>query len=129
MEVLSLPTEKFYVAVLQEKFEKGLLKGHLDAIYYINSYYFEIQNGDYYFYDVYSMKFIFKEKGDFTKEVLNKIDNDKEVTNYFKKNSRIFTIIQDFDNPQLYRKKDDYYIKMELRTRNGVLISHLEPSI
>ena len=46
MEVIDLPTTKFYISVLQEKFSLGQLKDHLDAINYINLYYFEVQNGD-----------------------------------------------------------------------------------
>jgi hypothetical protein len=112
MEIIELPTEKFYVSVLQEKFTTGLLKDHLDAVNYINQYYFEIQNGDYYFYDVYANKFQFKKKEEFTREVVNKLDGHKDITNYFKKNNRIFTPIQDFNHPQLYQIKNDLYINL-----------------
>ena len=87
---LPLPTEPFNVAVLQDKMKNGMLRDHLDAINYIAEYYFESSNGgSYYKYtpptikDPLSDSFDFKEEKDFTNEVLNKVDNDKDVVKYF----------------------------------------------
>jgi hypothetical protein len=57
---LELPKIKFYVEDLQDKYKNGLLRDHLDAVNYVQEYYFESKNGMYYFYDVISDDFEFK---------------------------------------------------------------------
>ena len=112
MEEIKLPTKKFYVTDLQNHYKNGLLKDHLDAINYINQYYFEISNGDYYYYNGNTGKFEFKEKKQFTNEVLVKVENHKDIVTYYKLNSRIFSIVQEFDKPQLYQIENDYFINV-----------------
>ena len=76
---LELPKVNYYVSDLQDKYNNGLLKDHLDAIQYIQQYYYESSNGMYYFYDAEKNDFEFKTDKDFRKEVLDKIDNCKIV--------------------------------------------------
>ena len=79
---LELPKIKFYVEDLQDKYKNGLLRDHLDAVNYVQEYYFESKNGMYYFYDVISDDFEFKKKDDFKAEVLDKIDIESPLKNY-----------------------------------------------
>ena len=86
---LPLPTEPFNVVTLQDKMNNGLLKNHLDAIEYISQFYFEnVNGGTYYKYNPLTYEFDFKEKKDFTNEVLNKVDNNKDIVQFFKTNSK-----------------------------------------
>ena len=52
---MELPKVNYYVSDLQDKYNNGLLKDHLDAIQYIQQYYYESSNGMYYFYDAEKM--------------------------------------------------------------------------
>ena len=82
MQSFTLPTDEFTVYELQRQFEEGQLKGHLDAINYINLYYFEVSCANYYFYDANKRDFIFKDKVDFVSEVINMVDKDKDIIKY-----------------------------------------------
>ncbi len=92
---LNLPKVNFYVHDLQEKYTHGLLKDHLDALQYIQEYYFESSNGIYYFYNVENNDFEFKTDKDFKKEVLDKVGNCKilSVCRIFPIHSRNVSLI------------------------------------
>ena len=75
---LELPTEIFNVAKMQklldarpseEEHENWIWEKYYKSVKvttnYINQYYFEIDNGNYYKYDTISKNFIFTEKNDF----------------------------------------------------------------
>ena len=120
---LELPKIKFYVEDLQDKYKNGLLRDHLDAVNYVQEYYFESKNGMYYFYDVISDDFEFKKKDDFKAEVLDKIDNCKIVCKQIKTNSKIYTIVSDVFKPRHYKIGKDYYIN----TCKGFLHKNYKP--
>lgn len=107
---LELPKVNYYVSDLQDKYYNGLLKDHLDAIQYIQQYYYESSNGVYYFYNVEKDDFEFKSDKDFKKEVLDKINNCKIVCNKVKTNSKIYKIISNIFKPRHYNIGKDYYI-------------------
>jgi len=107
---LNLPKVNFYVHDLQEKYTHGLLKDHLDALQYIQEYYFESSNGIYYFYNVENNDFEFKTDKDFKKEVLDKVGNCKILTNKIKTNNKIYKIISDLFKPRHFQIGKDYYI-------------------
>ena len=107
---LNLPKINYYTSDLQDKYHNGLLKDHLDALNYIQEYYFESSNGMYYFYNVDTNDFEFKTDKDFKKEVLDKIGNDKILTNKVKTNNKIYKIVSDLFKPRHYKIGKDYYI-------------------
>jgi len=107
---LELPKVNYYVSDLQDKYNNGLLKDHLDAIQYIQQYYYESSNGMYYFYDAEKNDFEFKTDKDFRKEVLDKIDNCKIVCKKIKTNSKIYKIASDIFKPRHYSIGKNYYI-------------------
>ena len=110
---LTLPTESFNVSTLQGMMRNGMLRDHLDAINYISQYYFENESGGtYYKYNPETFEFDFKEKKDFTNEVLNKVDNDKDVVKYFKTNSKIYNIVSEVLMPRHYNIGNRYYINL-----------------
>ena len=121
---LPLPTEPFNVAVLQDKMTNGQLRDHLDAINYIAEYYFENANGGtYHRYNPKSNDFEFKEKKDFTNEVLNKVGNDAKVVEYFKTNSKIYNIVSEIYMPRHYNIGNCYYINL----CQGLLHKNVKP--
>jgi hypothetical protein len=95
---LELPKVDFDVADLQDKYKNGLLKDHLDAVNYIQEYYFESKNGMYYFYDVENDDFEFKTRDNFKNEVLDKVDNCKITSKIIKTNYKIYKIVSDLFN-------------------------------
>ena len=107
---LELPKVNYYVSDLQDKYNNGLLKDHLDAIQYIQQYYYESSNGMYYFYNAEKDDFEFKTDKDFRKEVLDKIDNCKIVCKKIKTNSKIYKIASDIFKPRHYSIGKNYYI-------------------
>ena len=110
---LPLPTEPFNVVMLQDKMNNGLLKNHLDAIEYISQFYFEnVNGGTYYKYNPLTYEFDFKEKKDFTNEVLNKVDNNKDIVQFFKTNSKIYNIVSEVLKPRHYSIGNYYYINL-----------------
>ena len=110
---LTLPTEPFNVSTLQGLMRNGMLRDHLDAINYIAQFYFENESGGtYYKYNPETLEFDFKEKKDFTNEVLNKVDNDKDVVKYFKTNSKIYNIVSEVLMPRHYNIGNRYYINL-----------------
>ena len=110
---LPLPTEPFNVSILQDKLKNGMLRDHLDAINYIAQYYFENESGGtFYKYNPETLEFDFKEKKDFTAEVLNKVDNDKDVVKYFKTNAKIYNIVSEVLLPRHYNIGNRYYINL-----------------
>ena len=108
--ILNLPKNNFYISDLQDKYHNGLLKDHLDCFNYIQEYYFESSNGMYYFYNAETNDFEFKTDKDFKKEVLDKIGNDKILTNKVKTNNKIYKITSDLFKPRHYQIGKDYYI-------------------
>lgn len=121
---LPLPTEPFNVVVLQDKMNNGLLKNHLDAIEYISQFYFEnVNGGTYYKYNPITCEFDFKEKKDFTNEVLNKVDNNKDIVQFFKTNSKIYNIVSEVLKPRHYSIGNYYYINL----CQGLLHKNIKP--
>jgi len=120
---LELPKVQFYVEDLQNKYDNGLLKNHLDAVNYIQEYYFESKNGIHYFYDVENDDFEFKLSKDYKAEVLDKIDNCKVVCKQIKTNSKIYKIVSDVFKPRHYKIGKDYYIN----TCKGFLHKNYKP--
>lgn len=112
MQSFQLPTDEFSVYELQRQFSEGQLKGHLDAINYINLYYFEVACANYYFYDVNKRDFIFKDKVDFASEVIKKVKKDKDVMTYFAENARIFKIVQSFELPRCFSDGNKHFINL-----------------
>lgn len=110
MQIIELPKEDFSVFTLQDKYNNGQLKDHLDAVHYIQKYYYEISGGMYYFYDAEKDSFEFKTDKDFKKEVLDKLNNDKTCVNIFKQNPKVFKIITKIGNPRIYSQDNKFYI-------------------
>jgi hypothetical protein len=110
MDTLILPTEDFYVSTMQELYNDGQLKDHLDCLIYIQKYYFEASNGIYYFYDVSQDDFIFKSDKDFKKEVLDKLLNCKIISRAIKTNSKIYKIINNVFKPRHFQDGKQFYI-------------------
>jgi hypothetical protein len=109
---LELPKVDFDVADLQDKHKNGLLKDHLDAVNYIQEYYFESKNGMYYFYDVENDDFEFKTRDNFKNEVLDKVDNCKITSKIIKTNYKIYKIVSDIFKPRHYKIGKKYYINV-----------------
>ena len=109
-ESLPLPTISFSIETLQHHEKNGQLRNYLDAINYIFTYYFETENGLYYFYDVENDNFKFKSADDFKREVINKVDNQKEIYGTIKKNNKIFSIVCRIGKPRIYKENQKYYL-------------------
>lgn len=126
-----LPEKTFKIKTLQKHFQysqtaiENIMKNHKESyqltkeelktsyanlIDYIQSYYFEIDKGNYMFYDVITEEFIFKRSEDFEKEVLNKIDDIKQVKKLIAQNNRIYRITSKIDKPRIYTEGNEYYI-------------------
>jgi len=99
MEIIKLPQENYSVSKLQHIYENGQLKDHIEAFNYIQSYYFEINCGMYYFYDFERDTFDLKTDKDFRKEVLDKLDDKK-----------LFKVICKIGKPRIYKYNNTYYI-------------------
>ena len=120
---LNLPKVNFYTSDLQDKYDNGLLKDHLDCFNYIQEYYFESSSGMYYFYNVETNDFEFKTDKNFKKEILDKIGDDKILTNKIKKNNKIYKIVSNLFKPRHYRIGKDYYIN----SYKGLLHKNYKP--
>ena len=84
----------------------------MDAINYIQEYYFESKNGMYYFYDVENDDFEFKTRDNFKNEVLDKVDNCKITSKIIKINYKIYKIVSDIFKPRHYKIGKKYYINV-----------------
>ncbi len=109
MKIIELPKIPFSVITLQDKFINGKLKDNLDAYEYIFQYYFEVNCGMYYFYDVNKDEFVFKTDMDFKKEVLNKIPN-KRFAETVKTNPYIYQVQCKIGKPRVYVENNNYFI-------------------
>lgn len=97
---------------LEEMKEKGnrLDKAFNDIINYIQSYYYEVDKGNYYFYDVPTNDFIHKEKKDFKNEVIVKIDSHGYTSNEILRNCKLYRICSRLDRPRIFIENDLAYI-------------------
>jgi hypothetical protein len=109
-ESLPLPTVSFNIATLQHHEKNGLLKDYLDTINYIFTYYFETENGSYYFYDVENDSFKFKSSDDFKREVIVKLEKETDIYKKVKKNNKIFSVVCRIGKPRIYKQNDKYYL-------------------
>jgi hypothetical protein len=66
----------------------------------------------YYKYDFETDEFLFKDRKDFTNEVLNKVDNHKDIVKYFKTNTNIYKVVSKINNPRLYKIGHRHYLNM-----------------
>lgn len=107
---LTLPTEPFCVMKLQSLLNDGLLRDHLDAIYYICEYFFETSTGMYYFYNAETELFEFRDRTDFNLGVKKKCSNHKDIENYFNTNSRIYQVVCKIDKPRHYKIGNRFYL-------------------
>ncbi len=110
MEIITLPKTSFSVTELQDKFNNGMLKDNLDAMIYVQQYFYETKNGMYYFYDADKDAFEFKTDKDFKKEVVDKID-DKNFTSKLKKNDKIYQVVSEIGKPRIYQIKEGKYTR------------------
>jgi hypothetical protein len=109
---LPLPTECFSVSKLQTFVKMGIM-GRANAVEYVSQYYFESTNGGaYYKFNPITNDFEFKERIDFKNEVLNKIDEDKVLMNYFKKNAKIYEVVCEIYKPRHYQIGDQYFLNL-----------------
>jgi hypothetical protein len=109
MEIINLPKIAYSVEELQRLEKEGLLKDNLDAINYVFSYYYEVDCGQYYFYDVETDKFKVKSKEDFGLEVTRKLSALK-IGQTLGKNPKKFNIICQLGKPRLFKYNKQYYI-------------------
>jgi hypothetical protein len=79
------------------------------VINYIQSYYLEIDKGNYYFYDVLNDEFILKEKKDFKAEVLIKL-KDEYINGIMDKNNKVYRITCNLNKPRLFEENKLFYI-------------------
>jgi hypothetical protein len=120
--VLETPTECFSVATLQmietdaffrlqnkelTSAEKKVIRSYV--IDYVKKYYYEVKNGDYFFYDVELDEFEFKEQKSFKKEVSDKL-NEGAFSNYFRTNSDIYTFCSKLKKPRVFKEGSKFYI-------------------
>jgi hypothetical protein len=109
---------------MQDKYKNGLLKDHIDAIDYISKYWFETNILKmYYFWDAEQDNFEFRDDKGFKFQVLDKLEQDKDVLTYFKRNSKIYRIVSTIDKPRHYKIGNRYYIN-ECR---GLLHKNFKP--
>ena len=132
---IALPNEPFSVEELQNIYskcisnqKKQLKKKNIDddadvkqlsyeenvklfttVLEYVKSYFYEIEKGNYYFYDALTDDYIFKERKDFKNEVLLKI-KDNFINDLFDKNKDVYRITCNLHRPRLYQEKKCFYI-------------------
>jgi hypothetical protein len=79
------------------------------VINYIQSYYYEINQGHYFYYDFYNDVFVIKTKIDLLNEVLIKIG----ISGYqsiINGNIKVFYVVSKLDKPRLYAIGNEYFI-------------------
>jgi hypothetical protein len=128
LEIFELPQNQFTVSELQRIHTECLKTQHKMIVdnggdisvgiinrsmkplkLYIDLYYYEIEKGNYMYYDVFTKEFKYKEKKDFINEVIMKLD-ESLYKNIFQKNHKIFTIVSKIDKPILYNIGDHYFL-------------------
>jgi hypothetical protein len=107
---LPLPNQPFDIAEMQVLFENGQLKNHLDAIKFIEQYWYETNQGDvYYFYDVDQDDFVFRTKIQFHNMIYKKLGNHIDIVKYFDTNNKIYSLVKDIHKPRRYQTNNKYY--------------------
>lgn len=114
-QILELPIVPFRISTLQSDhyFNNGQINNYATTKQYIDKYFFETQKGTdckYYFYNATLKTFEIKSAKDFTDQVLNKLENNKELAKYFKMNSKIYSVVAKLNRPLHYIENGDYYI-------------------
>ena len=110
-EQMKLPDDVMQYLKTKKETSKKELKAKKDAVIsYIESYYFEVEKGNYYFYDVETNEFLFKKKEDFKNEVLVKIYCDQKISGNILRNDKRYRISARLDRPRLYEEKEQYYL-------------------
>jgi hypothetical protein len=121
-KTIQVPKVSFSVARLQEieveteikmkdedlsSAEKKIIKSMV--VDYVKLYYYEISEGNYYFYDTGLDEFQFKDQKSFKKEVSDKL-KPRAFEIYFKTNSDIFTVCSRLDKSRVFQEHGKYYI-------------------
>ena len=110
IEEIQLPKEEFCSFELSEKYEKGILRDHLDAVNYIQQYYFQTNRCNFYRWDQSKNEFEIRSEKDIKFEVFKKIKDDKDVKKAIIGDLRVFKIVSDIHNPRVYKIKNRYFI-------------------
>lgn len=76
---------------------------------YVYKYYFEVEKGDYFYYDTIKQEIVHKTQKDFINEVANKISKGA-FEKYFMKNSKIYKITSKIDKPRVYVEEKQYFL-------------------
>jgi hypothetical protein len=76
---------------------------------YVYKYYFEVEKGDYFFYDVIKEELFYRTQKEFINEVANKIAKGA-FEKYFMKNSKIYKITSTLDKPRVYEEDKQYFL-------------------
>ena len=99
-----------------EKCQKQLIEkviNYLDVykplIDYVLSYYYEVDKGNYLFYDVENDVFKPKKKKEFLDEIIDKCDESLYKV-AFQKNNKIFSVVSKIHKPRVYKEGDLYYL-------------------
>ena len=99
-----------------EKCQKQLIEkviNYLDVykplIDYVLSYYYEVDKGNYLFYDVENDGFKPKKKKEFLDEIIDKCDESLYKV-AFQKNNKIFSVVSKIHKPRVYKEGDLYYL-------------------
>ena len=79
------------------------------VVEYVKQYYYEISEGNYYFYDVELDEFQFKDQKGFKKELSDKL-KPRAFEIYFKSNSDIYTVCSRLDKPRIFTEANKYFI-------------------
>lgn len=121
-KTIQVPKVSFSVARLQEieaeteikmkdedlsSAEKKIIKSMV--VDYVKLYYYEISEGNYYFYDTGLDEFQFKDQRSFKKEVSDKL-KPRAFEIYFKTNSDVFTVCSRLDKSRVFQEHGKYYI-------------------
>jgi len=76
---------------------------------YVYKYYFEVEKGDFFFYDTTKDEIIHKTQKDFINEVANKLYKGA-FEKLFMKNNEIYKITSKIDKPRAYQEDKQYFL-------------------
>jgi hypothetical protein len=130
MQELTLPKKPFNVATFVKHFEeyKDGKKTRQTVIDYIQSYYFETNGRNYYMYNQDSDSFSHVLKKDFTSEILEKINNDKDIVKYFTTNTKFYKLVNKIHSPRHYTiTNEDGEISYYINCCVGLLYKNVKP--
>lgn len=115
MKIINLPNQHFSVSQLQTHYKNDINEDNYKfnhTLNYIQSYYYEINEGHFYKYNTLKDNFKFINKQDFKSEVLDKLNNNKQILKIIKQNNKIFNVVSKIDKPRLYEDDGLYYINL-----------------